>query len=88
VGGEARGGIWLPGSHSLEKEETEKLKGAELVVVGSGTLTRARLSEPARDCAHQLHLNLATLPSHKSVERLNQPAEHAKGAGNAVHIIC
>jgi hypothetical protein len=80
--------MWLLGSHSLGKEETEELKGAELVVVSSGTLTRPRLSEPARDCGDQLRLDLVTLPSQKPVERLNQPAEHANGAADALQVTC
>jgi len=61
-----RGGFWVFGSHNLKKREIEELSraGAEEIVIGTGTNSRARPSNEARSYATQAELKLHTLPSY------------------------
>ena len=83
-----KGGIWMFGSHSFKKEEVEKLKGAEVAVIGLGTSARAHLSEAAKDYAQESNLELLLLPSYEAVSRLNQLIEQGKRAAAIFHITC
>jgi len=61
-----RGGFWVFGSHNLKKAEIEELSraGVEEIVIGTGTNSRARLSNEARSYATQAELKLHPLPSY------------------------
>lgn len=84
------GGFWVVGSHSIKKEEVEQLfaSGAEAVVIGVGVLSRARLTNEARDYAAGQPAKLFVLPSRDAVQKWNQLADEGKKAAALIHITC
>jgi hypothetical protein len=85
---ERKGGVWRFGSHSFKKEEIAELEGAEIAIIGIGTLSRARLSEAARDYAEGSSLELLLLPSREAVARFNESVDQGKKPAAIVHITC
>ncbi len=84
------GGFWVVGSHRIKKGEVEQLfaSGAEAVVIGVGVLSRARLSDEARDYAAVQSAKLFVLPSRDAVSKWNQLADEGKKAAALIHITC
>lgn len=84
------GGIWMFGSHSIKQQEVEKLLEGEpeVLIVGTGTNNKARLSPGAENWAKQKKLELTVLPSYDAVTRLNELAEQKKKVAAIVHITC
>lgn len=78
------------GSHSLSKDELEKLHkdGAEIVVIGTGTSDLASLSTEAEDFAKQKKLRLMALSSHEAIKAYNKLADEGKRVGAIIHITC
>jgi hypothetical protein len=85
-----KGGVWIFGAHSFRKEELAELKeaGAEVIVIGTGTNARAHLSAEAESYAHQVGLELITLPSPEAGNRLNQLVDEGKQAASIIHTTC
>ena len=84
------GGFWVVGSHCINKEEVKQLfaSGAEAVVIGVGVLSRARLSDEARNYAEGQSAKLFVLPSRDAVRKWNQLADEGKKAAALIHITC
>jgi len=84
------GGFWVVGSHCINKEEVNQLfaSGAEVVVIGVGVLSRARLSDEAGDYATGQSAKLFVLPSRDAVRKWNQLADEGKRAAALIHITC
>ena len=85
-----KGGFWMFGSHSFKKSELEELSkaGAEEIVIGTGTNSKARLSNEAISYAGQSRLQLHTLPSYKAVPEFNNLVEVGKKVAAIIHITC
>ena len=84
------GGFWIIGSHRIKKEELDQLfaSGAEAVVIGVGVLSRARLSDEAKNYAERQSAKLFVLPSRDAVRKWNQLADEGKTAAALIHITC
>ncbi len=84
------GGFWMFGDHNIKKEEIEELAraGAELVIVGIGTNSKAKVSEEIQNYARELNLKLFVLPTREAVEKLNELAHQGKKVGAIIHITC
>ena len=85
-----KGGFWIFGSHDLKKMEIEELSraGAEEIVIGTGTNSRARLSTEATSYATQAQLQLHTLPSYEAVPKFNHLVDLGKRVAAIIHITC
>jgi hypothetical protein len=83
-------GFWIIGSHHIKKEEVEQLyaSGAEAVVIGVGILSRARLSDEAKNYAERQSAKLFVLPSRDAVRKWNQLADEGKRTAALIHITC
>jgi hypothetical protein len=84
------GGFWIIGSHHIKKEEIEQLftSGAEAVVIGVGILSRARLSDEAKNYAERQSAELLVLPSRDAVRKWNQLVNKGKRTAALIHITC
>ena len=85
-----KGGFWIFGSHDIKKREIEELgrASAELIIVGIGTNSQARLSGEAKSYAEQAKLELHILPSSEAVSNFNELLEQGKKAAALIHITC
>jgi len=86
-----KGGFWIFGSHGIKKGEIEELAraGAEVMVVGIGTNSRAKLSEEAKSYADEAKRELHVLPSAQAVAKFNELlGEGKKKVGALIHITC
>lgn len=84
------GGFWIIGSHRIKKEEVELLfaSGADVVVIGVGVLSRARLSDEAKNYAEKQSTQMFVLSSRDAVLKWNQLADEGKRAAALIHITC
>lgn len=85
---ERKGGIWRFGPHSINKEEIEALTGAEVAVIGLGTLSRAHLSGAAKDYVDDSKLELLLLSSHEATEKINELMGKGRRVAALLHITC
>ena len=85
-----KSGIWMFGGHTFRKEEIEELSrtGAEVMVVGIGTDSQAKLSSEAKSFAEQIKLELHILPSDQAVTKCNELLEQGKKVAALIHITC
>ena len=85
-----KGGFWMFGDHTFKKEEIEALarEGAQQVIVGIGTDSKANVSDEVRGDARQMNVEISVLPSHQAVERWNQGAGEGKKVAAIIHITC
>ena len=85
-----KGGIWMFGSHNIQKKELEELlKGnPEVIIIGTGTDNKACLSSEAESWAKVEKLDFTVMPSHEAVTRLNELAGKGKKASALIHITC
>ena len=80
----------LFGSHSFKRNEIEELTkaGVDEIVIGTGTNSKARLSNEAINYAGQSRLRLHILPSYKAVPEFNNLVEVGKKVAAIIHITC
>jgi hypothetical protein len=85
-----KGGFWMFGSHRFKRSEIEELSkaGAEEIVIGTGTNSKARLSNEAKSYVGQSRLQLHTLPSYEAVPEFNNLVEVGKKVAAIIHITC
>ncbi len=85
-----KGGFWMFGSHSFKKNEIEELSraGAEEIVIGTGTNSKAGLSNEAKSYVGQAQLQLHTLPSYEAVPEFNHLVDLGKKVAAIIHITC
>lgn len=85
-----KGGFWIFGSHNIKKGEIEELgrAGAKVIIVGTGTNSRAKLSSEAKSYAEQAQLELHILPSSEAVFKFNEMVKQGKEAAALIHITC
>ena len=62
--------------------------GAEDIVVGTGTNSRAELSNEAKSYVEQSQLQLHTLPSYEAVPEFNHLVDLGKKVAAIIHITC
>lgn len=87
---ERKGGFWKFGSHSIRKAEIEELTktSPEVIIVGLGTNSRAKLAPDVEPYLKESSLELASLPSGEAVKRLNQLVEKGERVAALIHITC
>ena len=85
-----KGGFWIFGSHNIKKREIEELSrsGADEIVIGTGTNSRAGLSDEAKNYVTQAQLQLHTLPSYEAVPKFNHLVDLGKKVAAIIHITC
>ena len=85
-----KGGIWMFGSHNIRPKEVELLleREPEVVIVGTGTNNKARLSSGTESWTRQKRPELIVLPSHEAVAKLNELAAQGKRVAAIIHITC
>jgi hypothetical protein len=84
------GGFWVVGSHCINKDEVQQLfdSGAKTIVIGVGILSRARLSDAAKEYVEKQSAELVILPSRDAVQKWNQLTDEGKRAAALIHITC
>ena len=82
------GGFWRFGSHTIKKEELDRLAqvGADEIVVGTGIDPIARLTPDAESWANETKLNLTVVASPEAVDRFNRLVEEGKRVSALIHI--
>jgi hypothetical protein len=85
-----KGGFWKFGSHAIKKAEIEELlkAGPQVVVIGTGTRSKAKLASDAELMPKEAKIELLALPSREAVEKLNLLAQEGKRVSALVHITC
>ena len=85
-----QGGLWMFGSHAIRRKELERLLEGEpeIVIVGTGTSNKARLSAEAENWAEERKLKLTVLPSYEAIARLNELADQGRKVAAMIHITC
>ncbi|TFG47903.1 MAG: hypothetical protein E4H40_05620 [Candidatus Brocadiia bacterium] len=84
------GGFWVVGSHCINKDEVQQLfaSGADMIIIGVGVLSRAHLSDEAKNYAAKQSFDMLILPSRDAVHKWNQLADEGKRAAALIHITC
>lgn len=85
-----QGGLWMFGSHTIRRKEVERLLEGEpeVVIIGTGTSNKARLSAEAENWAKERKLKLTVLPSYEAIARLNELADKGRKVAAMIHITC
>jgi len=88
--GPRQGRLWMFGSHAIRRKELERLLEGEpeIVIVGTGTSNKARLSAEAENWAEERKLKLTVLPSYEAIARLNELADQGRKVAAMIHITC
>ncbi|MGQ9461068.1 MAG: Mth938-like domain-containing protein [Candidatus Bathyarchaeaceae archaeon] len=85
-----KGGILMFGSHTFKKKELEEMheRGAEVLVIGTGTNGVAKLAEEARIFAEERKIELIELLSGEAVKKFNELAAQGRRVGAIIHVTC
>ncbi len=85
-----QGGLWMFDSHAIGRKEIERLLEGEpeVVIIGTGTSNKARLSAEAENWAEERKLKLTVLPSYEAIARLNELADQGREVAAMIHITC
>lgn len=88
-----KGGFLKFGSHNISKDEIADLGGLEgkpdLIIVGLGTDSAARLDPATAAWASESGIELVAVPSAEAVERFNQEQEKGtRKVAALIHITC
>ncbi len=88
-----KGGFLKFGSHNISREEIEDLAGMEgkpdLIIVGLGTSSAAKLDPEANTWASESGVELVAVPSAEAVENFNQEQEKGdRKVAALIHITC
>lgn len=83
-------GFWRLGSHSIKKEEISDLleTGSDTVIIGTGAMSRAKLTPDAESAVRQAKAELIVLPSKKATEKYNEQVGLGKRVAAMIHITC
>ena len=87
---ERKRGFWRLGSHSIKKEEVMELIEAspDMVIIGTGAMSRAKLTPDAESALREAKVELIVLPSKESVERWNEQVGLSRRVAALIHITC
>lgn len=85
-----RGGILMFGSHVFKRGEFEELheRGAEVLVIGTGTSGVAEVAEEARDFAERKKIEVIELPSVEAIKKFNELMAEGRMVGAIIHVTC
>ncbi|MEA2053651.1 MAG: MTH938/NDUFAF3 family protein [Candidatus Thermoplasmatota archaeon] len=82
-----KGGLGIFGSHLFRKEEIEELSNAETIVIGDGTISKAKIAEDAEKFAEENGMKIIQLPSKEAIKKFNELADKGK-VGAIIHVTC
>jgi len=87
---ERKRGFWRLGSHSIKKEEVGELIGSspEVVIIGTGTMSRAKLTHDAETAIREAKAELMILPSKEAAQEWNNQVGLGKRVAALIHITC
>ncbi|MDY6917422.1 MAG: MTH938/NDUFAF3 family protein [Chloroflexota bacterium] len=87
---ERKGGFWKFGSHAIKEADIEELVRAkpEVLVVGTGTNGKAKVTSEAEACAKEANIGLLSAPSAEAIKQLNQLIDEGKRVSALIHITC
>jgi len=85
-----RDGFWKFGSHAIKRIDIEELVRVkpEVLVVGTGTNGRARLTSEAEAYARAANISFTSAPSSEAIQQLNQFIDQGKQVAALIHITC
>jgi len=85
-----KGGILMFGSHTFKRKELEELyeRGAEVLVIGTGTNGVAELAEEAKEFAEERKIELIELLSVEAIKKFNELAAQNRKVGTIIHVTC
>ena len=83
-------GFWRLGSHSIKKEEVLELIEAspDIVIIGTGAMSRAKLTPDAESAVREVKAELMVLPSKEAAEKWNEQVGLGKRVAALIHITC
>jgi hypothetical protein len=78
------------GSHSIARTEIESLAAEQpdVILIGIGVHSMARLARDAEFYLHEPDLNLTLLPSPQAVKKYNQCTEDGEKVAALIHVTC
>lgn len=78
------------GSHVFKRKEFEELhqRGAEVLVIGTGTSGVAEAAEEAREFAERKKIEVIELPSVEAIRKFNEFVAEGRKVGAIVHVTC
>ena len=78
------------GSHVFKRKEFEELhkRGAEVLVIGTGTSGVAEAAEEAREFAERKKIEVIELPSVEAIKKFNELVAEGRKVGAIVHVTC
>ena len=81
---------WFLSHHSIGKDEIDDLiaVGAAVIVIGTGSHSKLKVSETAMKYAAGRGVELVVLSSKDAVEKLNKYDTHDENMGAIVHLLC
>lgn len=82
--------FWRLGSHNIKKEELGELieAGPEMVIIGKGAMSRAKLDPDAEAAIREAKTELMVLPSKEAVEKWNEQVGLGRRVAALIHITC
>ena len=87
---ERKRGFWRLGSHSIKKEEVGELIEAspDIVIIGTGAMSRAKLTPDAESAVREANAELMVLPSKEAARKWNEQIGLGKRVAALIHITC
>jgi len=85
-----KGGILMFGSHVFKRKEFEEMheRGAEVLVIGTGTSGVAKVAEEARKFAEESKIEPIELLSVEAIKKFNELVAEGKKVGAIIHVTC
>lgn len=78
------------GSHTFKRNEFEELyeRGAEVLIIGTGTSGVAEVAEEAREFAEERKIELIELLSVEAIKKFNEFVAEGRKVGAIIHVTC
>jgi hypothetical protein len=85
-----KGGFWKFGSHTIRREEIEKLLKTkpDTLIIGTGTDSKAKLTPDAESFMRESKIESVVLSSPQAIDRFNQEVGQGKHPAALIHITC
>lgn len=85
-----KGGFLMFGSHFFRLEEFREIcsERVDVIVVGTGIMGAAKLSENSQRFLREQKVEVLTLPSREAAKRFNELVESGRKVGAIIHVAC
>lgn len=85
-----KGGFFMFGGHTIKREEVEELcnSNPEVVIIGTGTSGKAKLSEEGKSLLKSRGLEVFEASSYEASKKFNELVGLGKKVGAIFHITC